>query len=161
MLKRRRRADRSTIAATRQPAGNPRRWTLRSKLVAALVTAGALGFSLLFVLEIAAERGGHSLDPTDPMNFNSYALRNDSQAALHIHRCADPSCAQLEAHSDWIIVQPGTAAREQVYWGETIPVVYAVASNPSTAGGRRCLVLNAATKASATVDAPLSSARHC
>jgi hypothetical protein len=38
---------------------------------------------------------------------------------------------------------------------------YAVATDTTTAGARRCLVLNAETKAPATVDVPLSSAGRC
>lgn len=58
-----------------------RRWARRNKVPAALLATGAVGLTLLVGLEAAAERGGHSLDPTDPMNYNTYALRNDSPTA--------------------------------------------------------------------------------
>ncbi len=145
----------------RRSAGNTRRWVRRNKVPTALLATGAIGATLLFGLEAAAERGGHSLDPTDSMNYNTYALRNDSPAALYVHLCSDPACARLDGNADWVIVRAHSAADEQVYWGPGESAGYAVASDPTTRSARRCLVLNAAAKAPATVDAPLSSAGHC
>jgi hypothetical protein len=93
------------------------------------------------------------------MNYNTYGLRNDSTTPLYVHLCADDRCATLDGHFDWIAVKPGAADNEQVYWGSSTPSVYAVALTPRDA--RRCLVLNAAKKASAKVDTPLSSAGAC
>lgn len=149
-----------------QPAGAPvrlagrlGRWARRHKARTALLATGAAGFVLLYGLEVAAERGGHSIDPTDAMNYDSYALRNDTAITRFVHLCDDPACSQLEHHFEWISVWPGTAAEEQVYWGPGESAVYAVAT--ATDGPRQCLVLNASVKTSATVDAPLSSAGHC
>jgi len=127
----------------------------------ALAAAAALGIALLWGLEVAAERGGYSLDPTDPMNYNAYALRNDSSTTLYVHLCSDAACARLDEHFDWITVRAGAAADEQVYWGPGDSAVYAVASDTTPGATRRCLVLDAGTKASATVDAPFSSAGRC
>jgi len=132
----------------------------RKRLPVVLVSGALVVFTLLFGLEIAADANGHSIDPTDPMNYNTYVLRNDSTTALYIHLCADTNCATLDRHSDWATFKPGEADDDQVYWGSSTPTVYAVALTPSFAG-RRCLVLNAAKKAAAKVDAPLSSAGAC
>lgn len=122
--------------------------------------AGALACLSLFGLEVAAEANGHSFDPTDAMNYNRYALRNDSSTPLYVHLCADPTCTRLADHVDWDPINPGSAETQQVYWGSTTPTAYAVARSPSDTG-RRCLLLNAAAKAAAVVDTPLSSAGAC
>jgi hypothetical protein len=132
-----------------------RRWVPVTLLGVALTVAA------LYALEVVAEAGGHSLDPTDPMNYNSYALRNDLSSPAYVHMCADTNCAQLDPHGDWLEVTPGAADEESVYWGSSVPTVYAVASAPSPAGPRRCLVLNAAHKAPGTTSVPLSSAQPC
>ncbi|MDQ1742885.1 MAG: hypothetical protein QOE23_1224 [Pseudonocardiales bacterium] len=132
----------------------------RNKALTALLATGALGATLLSGLEAAAERGGHSLDPTDSMNYNGYSLRNDSPAALYVHLCSDLGCARLDSHFDWITVRPGKATAEQVYWGPGESAGYAVTSDPAAGSARRCLV-DAAAKASAPVDVPLSSATPC
>ena len=137
-----------------------RRWK-RSRARTALLATGAVGFVLLWGLEIAAERGGHSLDPTDAMNYNTYALHNDSAGPLSVHLCADAQCRQLDSHTDWITVLPGSVTDEEVYWGSDVSAVYAVASDSTAGSTRWCLVLSAATKAAATVDAPLSLAGRC
>ena len=129
----------------------------RGRLLVILISVGLIVFVLLAGLEIVAEANGHSLDPTDQMNYNTYALRNDSRTQLYVHLCADERCARLDGPLDWVAVKPGSADEEQVYWGSPWPTVYAVALRPSGAEGR-CVVLNAAKKASATVDVPLSSA---
>ncbi len=154
-------ADRSAAAVLRQSLGNRWRWVRRHKLLAALLTIGVIVLTLLYGLEVAAERGGHSIDPTDPMNYNSYALRNDSATALYVHRCADPACTRLDQHFEWIAVRAGSATDEQVYWGPGESAGYAVATSTTTAGARRCLLVDAETKASAPVDLPLSSAGSC
>ncbi|HEU5268833.1 MAG TPA: hypothetical protein VFU36_02830, partial [Jatrophihabitans sp.] len=71
-----------------------------------LLLCGALAFAALLGLEALAEAGGHSLDPTDPMNYNTYVLRNDLPAAAYLHLCADSTCARLDQHTDWVAVQP-------------------------------------------------------
>lgn len=119
---------------------------------------GVLAFAALFGLEALAEAGGHSLDP---MNYNTYALRNDLPAPAYVHLCADAGCARLDQHADWVEVKPGAADDEQVYWGSNQPTVYAVATSPSANGAPRCLALDAAHKLSSTVNAPLSSAATC
>lgn len=124
------------------------------------MSAGLVVFALLFGLELAAEANGHSIDPTDPMNYNTYALGNDSPTTLYVHLCADKKCAKLDGHFDWVAVKPGSADDEKVSWGSPTPSVYAVAMTPSGVG-RRCLVLNAAKKVSAKVDTPLSLAGAC
>jgi hypothetical protein len=132
----------------------------RRRLPVVLICAAVLIFGSLFGLEVAAEANGHSLDPTDPMNYNSYALRNDSSTLLYVHLCADPKCAVLEGHFDWDPINPGSTETQQVYWGSATPTAYAVTRSPGNTG-RRCLLLNAATKAQALVDSPLSSAGIC
>jgi hypothetical protein len=122
---------------------------------------GALAFGGLVGLSALAEAGGHSLDPTDPMNYDTYALHNDSPATAYVHLCADAVCTHLEQHAGWVQVNPGAADDEQVYWGSNGGAVYAVAASPSANAAKRCLVLVAARPASATVDAPLSSAGAC
>jgi hypothetical protein len=144
------------------------RWLRRRRLPIVLIGAGVLlfgfampfGFAALFGVEILDEAHGHSLDPTDPMNYNRYALRNDSTTPLYVHLCADPSCVALDGHFDWDLVNPGSADDQEVYWGSSTPTAYAVARSPSDTG-RRCLLLNAATKAQALVDSPLSLAGTC
>jgi|GEM_PF-4179894 len=95
------------------------------------------------------------------MNYDSYALRNDTPGMLYVHLCADPACARLDRHFEWITVRPGAAMEEQVYWGPGESAGYAVASDPATGSAWQCLVLDAAAKAPTTVDAPLSSASTC
>jgi hypothetical protein len=118
-------------------------------------------FALLFGLEIAAEAKGHSLDPTDPTNYNTYTLRNDSASQLYVHLCADAKCAHLDDHVDWVPVEPGSADDAQVYWGSSTPDVYAIATAPGGSSGWRCLMLDASSKSPEEVDAPLSSAVRC
>lgn len=132
-----------------------------NKLLATLLATAVLGLAVLVGLEAAAERGGHSLDPTDAMNFNSYALRNDAPTARYVHLCSDAACTRLDDHFEWIAVRPGTSTEEQVYWGPDESAVYAVAGAPTTTGAHRCLVLDAAAKATAMVDEPLSAAGQC
>src|SRR4051812_34929135 len=65
------------------------RWMRRKRLPVVLVCAGILVSVLLFAAEVANEANGHSIDPTDPMNYNFYALRNDSASDLYVHLCSD------------------------------------------------------------------------
>jgi hypothetical protein len=99
-----------------------------------LVSGALIVLTVLFGLEIASEANGHSIDPTDPMNYNTYALRNDSTTPQYVHLCADEKCATLDGHLDWVPVRPGSADDEQVYWGWSTPSVFAVALTPSGAG---------------------------
>jgi hypothetical protein len=156
-----RKAHRPAAAAMGRTVGMSWRWVRHNKIATMVVATGAVGLTLLAGLEAAAERGGHSLDPTDAMNYNTYALRNDSPAALYVHLCSDRACARLDEHFEWIPLRPGSATDEQVYWGSDGYAIYAVAGAPTTAGAHRCLVLNASTKAATTVDAPLSAALRC
>lgn len=125
-----------------------------------LGSAAVLIFGLLFGLEVAAEANGHSLDPTDPMNYNSYALRNDSSTPLYVHLCADQNCASLQAEASWVALDPGSVDHEQVYWGSSTPTAYLVVRSPSDVE-QRCLLLDAANKSSVTRDVALSSAVTC
>jgi hypothetical protein len=134
---------------------------MRRKRLLVLVAATVAVFALLLRLEIAVEANGHSIDPTDPMNYNTYALRNDSATQLYVHLCAGTKCARLERHIDWVPVTPGSAVDEQVYWGSSTPAVYAVATAPDGSGVQLCVALDASKKAPAKVDAPLSSGGSC
>lgn len=49
------------------------------------------------------------------MNYNAYALRNDSARPVYLHLCADTACAKLDGHFDWMRVDPGRADTEQIY----------------------------------------------
>jgi hypothetical protein len=140
-----------------------RRWRFlpRTRSGRLLLLCGVLGFAALLGLESLAEAGGHSLDPTDPMNYDSYALVNDSAATVYVHLCADSGCARLDQHTDWTPVQPGAGDTEQVYWGAGAYAVYAVASAPNVGAARRCLLLDASQQAANRVTAPLSSAAAC
>jgi hypothetical protein len=93
--------------------------------------------------ERKAGRPGWRFDPTDPMNYDSCALRNDAAAQLYVHLCAESTCTRLDSHFDWVVVRPGSSDPEQVYWGAASQAVYAVATTPAQAGGLRCLTLNA------------------
>lgn len=137
------------------------RWMRRKRLPAVFACAGIALFALLVGLEIAAEGTGHSIDPTDQMNYNTYALRNDSSSRLYFHLCRDVKCTQLDSHFDWVALQTGAVDDEQVYWGTTTPSAFAVAAIPGATGTWRCLVVDAAKKAPAKVDLPLSSAGNC
>jgi len=136
------------------------RWIRRrSRLPIVLAGVGALALLTPFGLEIAAEANGHSLDPTDPMNYNSYAIRNDSSTPLYTHLCADPNCVSLQAEASWVAINPGSVDDEQVYWGSST-TAYAVVRSPSDVE-QRCLLLNTAHKAPTELDVPLSSAGAC
>ncbi|MDQ1731119.1 MAG: hypothetical protein QOK10_1278, partial [Pseudonocardiales bacterium] len=106
------------------------RWMRRKRLPVVLVSGALIVLTVLFGLEIASEANGHSIDPTDPMNYNTYALRNDSTTPQYVHLCADEKCATLDGHLDWVPVRPGSADDEQVYWGWSTPSVFAVALTP-------------------------------
>lgn len=122
---------------------------------------GVLVLSALFGLEALAESGGHSLDSTDPMNYDRYALRNDLSTTAYVHLCADNGCARLAQHTDWIELKPGAADQEQVYWGPGASAMYAVASAPNVGAVRGCLLLDANHKTTSAVNAPLSTATPC
>jgi len=132
-----------------------RRWPL------VLVATAAMANAVLFGLEGLAESHGHSLDPTDSMNYDFFALRNDSATPRYVHLCDDASCTRLDGHFDWVAVRPGSLDTEQVYWDSSSTAVYAVATSPALGSGSRCLVLNASTKLTSTADAPLSTAGPC
>src|SRR5689334_3521127 len=52
-----------------------------------------LVFSVLFVVDvISALLGGGSIDPTDPSNFDHFALINDTGAQVTVEPCARPKC---------------------------------------------------------------------
>jgi len=139
------------------------RWLRRTRLkVVSSVVAVAAAVALvvgLFVAEGIAEAGGHSLDPTDPMNYDSFALVNDSPSTLYVHLCADSRCSRLESHFDWTAIAPGSSETEQVYWDPGSFAAYAVSDRPGR--NERCLRLDASTEATAKVSVHLSSARSC
>jgi hypothetical protein len=121
----------------------------------------AAAVAVLFGLEGLAESQGHSFDPTDPMNYDSFALRNDAATPLYVHLCADATCSRLDSHFDWVVMQPGSSDTEQVYWGRDSRAVYAVATAPAPGDGLRCLTLNASKKTTSATVAPLSAAAAC
>jgi hypothetical protein len=116
--------------------------------------------ALLFWVAIAAQNSGGSLDPTDPANFNSYALKNDSGGFQYVHACADSACRKLDDQFDWVAVNPAAIHTEEAAWG-TEKVAYAVSNNASSEGGYRCLFWSAAKKISSTTTIPLSQATTC
>jgi hypothetical protein len=137
------------------------RWLRRRRLPIVLSTASALFLvGAVTSLLVWAEANGVVFDPTDPANYNDYALRNDSSTPLYVHRCADPNCASLQGEASWVAINPGSVDDEQVYWGSATPTAYAVATSPSDTG-RRCLLLNAEHKTPGKLDIPLSSAGTC
>jgi hypothetical protein len=129
-----------------------RRWPW--VLVAAVV-------AVLLGLEGLAESQGHSLDPTDPMNYDYFALRNDAATPLYVHLCAEATCTRLDGHFGWVVVQPVSSDTERVYWGRDFGAVYAVATAPALGAGLRCLTVSASKKTTSPTVALLSTAAAC
>jgi hypothetical protein len=138
------------------PGGRRGQFLLLLGLVAglAVMLGSCVGFEAF-----TEARTGHSLDPTDPMNYDFFLVRNDTSAALQVHLCADSACSRLDEHFGWEPVAARTTRREQVYWGKGEVGVYAV-----TATDRKhwtCLQLDASVKRDAPFEVPLSTARAC
>jgi hypothetical protein len=107
---------------------------------------------------VAAQLGGGSIDPTDPSNFNQYALTNDSGERLYVHYCDDTACRKLDGNFKWVEVRPAATDTESDGWGMG-ELAYAVSANPN--GGFRCLMVNDKKKHHTTMTIPLSQATGC
>jgi len=129
----------------------------------AVITALVLGLASLIGLSVLYSAEGGSIDPTDPANYNVYALGNDTPARLYVHECSSPSCTTLDSRLDWIPIDPGAVSNQQVYWGDPSPTLYAVSNveGTVTANADRWLALDASKKNPTTTHVQLSSARPC
>jgi hypothetical protein len=136
------------------------RWIRRSWLGPVIALGMAAFLVGMMALEALANSHGGSLDPTDPINFNSFALTNDSGGRLYVHLCEDAACRKLDGNFDWVAVNPAGTDTEQVGWGFG-QVTYAVSNNGRGEGGYRCLQVDDSKKIISTTVAPLSRATPC
>ena len=139
------------------------RWMRRSRAAAVVAVASAalLVVSGLVAADGYAEAHGHALDPTDPVNYDVFVLRNDSRARLYVRRCDDGSCVRLDEHDDWVPVEPGSAVTDQVWWGADTPILYAVSDVSAVHAARRCVRLDASTKTASATTVWLSVTVGC
>lgn len=137
------------------------RWMRRRKARYVLTAVVATGVAIVFAISLLVSSTGHSVDPTDPINFNTYAITNDYPDARYLHLCGDDKCSALDRHSDWTRLEPGSETRASVYWGTSTPTAYRVAITPDSSGTGSCLTLDAKAKASSTVTELLSAATQC
>lgn len=131
-------------------------------VAALIILAVPVGFTALVILEAAASAEGRSVDPTDPANFDEFALHNDTPTTLYTRLCDNPNCTAFEPHDKrWGAVNPGNAATVQVYWGPTTPTLYAVSDTPDAEAAQRCIALDAHVKSTITTPVALSSTVPC
>ncbi|WP_045877144.1 hypothetical protein [Pseudofrankia sp. DC12] len=122
----------------------------------AVVLAGVMALGL--GLTGSSNTGAHATDPSDDGNFNTYALVNDSKARVIVYLCLDTPCTQINTRSAWIPMAPGESITRNEYWNPGVGYGFKIATSPR---GRRCLTINADTKAPKTVTIPLSTAKSC
>lgn len=114
----------------------------------------------LLALEAWARNHGGSLDPTDPINFNTFVLANDSNRPVYVHLCDDSACRKLDGHFGWVRVEPAHSDSEQIGWGMG-RVVYAVSVRAGGAGGYLCLTVDDSRRVRSPTHVHLSQAAPC
>lgn len=134
---------------------------LRFVLVALLALLAVAGCTALLHLAAVVDRDGHSIDPTDPANFDLFALHNGSASPLYVRLCNDQACRRFASEDDWTRVRAGSTQHERVYWGDGASSTYAVSRTPSLTGLLGCLPLHAIRKTTTETIVQLSSTRPC